>query len=258
MDMLSSAFEFLIPTFIGNTIDELVEGKLNGFLSLLCLEFLYLIINTINKYLDTKLYTKIQEKVSTNYFNKSLTKDIKNTVIEARLDMVDDITEYFEVEVPIFIDTAIGIIIPIWFLINKTAPLIVICAIVVSLLVVILTFKWQQKIVVNDRLRKDEREKEQQILLSRDRKEYSNYLKTIFRIDVDSSNTEAISYFWSYIIQLLLLACVLFLIIQANFTTGIIFATVTYIYRLNSAVLDIPNCYLQAKNVLDTANRLQD
>lgn len=257
LDIITVILGILFPWIVGLAIDGLANGLIFWFVVLIFLEILYLIVKTISKQKDTKLYSKILEVECYQYYKRAVSIETDDTIIAARVQLIEDFTEFLQIQLPNMIFTILGIAISIFYLFKEATWLIACLAIIISILTVIITYKWQCRIAENNELKKDEAEHQQEILVERNLSKYRAYLVRIFMFDVDSSNTEAKSYCVSAIIQIcLLIGAIYMLIYESKTTIGVIYATITYIYMLNDEVLNIPEYIVSCKNLVGSARRI--
>lgn len=259
LDVVSAGLSALFPLVIGNAIDGLINQSFSSFKWLIGLEVFYLLINTLNKYVDTRVYSQILENESTAYYENAVNERIEDSVIDARENMVDDLTGFLETGLPSMASTLIGVLIALWYLATNTTWITVILAITISITVFALTFKWLKKIADNNKKSKDESEKRQDVLRARDVSRYRGYIHNILKIGINSSDIDSKSYGVSYFMQLILIITAVYLLtLQRNFTAGLIYATITYLYQLNTEVLDIPSHFIEIRNLIDTSKRLHN
>lgn len=257
MDLASICLAALFPLLIGNAVDGLIDGNYNSFILLIIIEIAYLTTASINRYVDTRVYSKILEDESVKYFEKAVGDGVEDSIIDARESLVDDLTGFLEAGLPRLVSTLIGIIVAIGYLIVHTTWITVGLAIIISVFVLKATFKWQDTIASNNEKSKDEQEKRQKVLRERTPHKYRVYLKNLLKIGIDSSDLDAKSYAVSYFMQLILIiAAVYILLSQRNFTAGLIFASITYLYQLNAEILDVPTHFIEMKSLVGTAKRL--
>ncbi len=96
MDIAEMACLSLNPYVIGLCIDGLFERSYFWFYILILLQLLLIVVRTINKILDNRVYELIIENESNSYYERSIVANKNESEISSRLDLVDQIPGFFD------------------------------------------------------------------------------------------------------------------------------------------------------------------
>lgn len=246
----------IYPLFIGNVIDGVIDGSWLSIIPLGIVELAYLLLF----YLDNcKISLKIK-KMAINekkiYFDSSTKSELSDTIISARVNLIDDVIDFFEVLIPNLFAIAFNIIVALFCITIQTNAFCFLVITFTSAMLFIFIVIYESKTFKTIKESKDVTEKEQEVLLSRKTNKYHKYLLRTF----EYSRTLVKRNFYlttiMRIVQFLLVLFVLFTTIKMNLTPGAIFTVVTYTFTLNEGILSIPDTVEDIKNAIDSQKRI--
>lgn len=253
LDILSLICTALLPWVIANAIDGIIDSNYYWFIFLIVLELVSLSISAMNNYYDTKIYTKILEDEIIDYYETA--NNIDDSTLSARVNMIEDLTGFLEVDFLQIITTLVYSIGAIAFLMYYTNSKITLLALLELLCVVLVIFLFRKRIKRNIIKRKDIEEKEQDVLRERKPVKYRSHLSKKFSIDVSTSKIDVIMTVVINIVNVSILLLIVFT--QSIVTAGLIVGAITYMYLLNTEILNIPEHYKNIINLIDTAKRIK-
>lgn len=96
LDLVEALILISNPYIIGNCIDGLLKKDIFWFITLVVIDITFWLSRTANKFFDTRIYSKIVGHESYDYYLKMINEN--NSLIDARLDMVDDIPNFLEID----------------------------------------------------------------------------------------------------------------------------------------------------------------
>lgn len=259
LDMLESIIIISNPYIIGNCIDGLLTKDYFWLIILIIAETTFWISRTVNKFLDTRIYSNIIKEESYNYYSKMIKTDAECSLIGARLDLIDDIPNFLEVDFFQILNIIGGIIVSLVFLYLNSTSLVFYFAITSVILIPSATYQFQKKIINNNKLYKDLDEKRMKKIASRDKLIYKRYLQNILDINISNSDLDTKIFFVSNLLQMMLLFfSILSITYIDNFTGGLLFSTVTYVDMLNGYVSDINDNLISLQDLKETTYRLKE
>lgn len=259
LDVLESLIIISNPYIIGNCIDGLLEKEFFWFAILVSTEIIFWLSRSVNKYFDTRIYSRIVEEESYAYYSTMIKTEADSSLINARLDLVDEVPNFLEIDFFDILNMIGGIIVSLTFLYIHSNLLIFSFAIVISALIPITTYRFQKEIVKNNEHYKNLEEERMRQISSRDKLIYAQYIKNIFMIGISNSDLDTKIFFVTNLFQMLLLFCSILSIIHINnFTSGLLFSTVTYVEMLNGYVSNINNNLILLSNLKETVLRLKE
>jgi len=184
LDIIESIVTISNPYIIGNCIDGLLKKDYFWLIILIIAETTFWISRTVNEFLDTRIYSNIIKEESLNYYSKMIKTDADCSLIDARLDLIDDIPNFLEVDFFQILNMIGGIIVSLVFLYFNSTSLVFCFAIISVILIPSATYQFQKKIVNNNKLYKNLDEKRMKKITSRDRLAYRRYLQNILDINL--------------------------------------------------------------------------
>lgn len=255
-----NSFMFLIdaiyPFVIGSVIDGIIEGSWFNIIPLAIMESLYLFLFYVD---DCNLNLKIERLAVDEkkvYFESSIKDEILDTIISARIDLIDDIIDFFQLLIPNLCSIGFNIIVAFLCIRIQTNALCFWVVAIASAVLFIFIVNFENKTFWTIKQFKDTTEEEQKILLDRNANKYHKYLLKIFGYGCTLVRRN----YWLIsilrFVQFLLILFVLFTTISIGLTPGTIFTIVTYICMLNEGILSLPDAVVDIKNIIDSQKRI--
>lgn len=258
MDIAEIVLLSLNPFVIGLCIDGFFEYNYFWFYMLATLQFLLAAVRTINKFLDTRVYEQIIKTESNNYYEEKIQSNASDSQISSRLNLVDEIISFFEVDLVQIINMLGGIVFSLIYLFTASGPLLFFSAIVISILVYILTEKNHRKIATNNIKLQNHDEAREEIISSRDKQQFREFTRTILNLRILNSDLDAKSYLCTDILQsVFLIFAIAFTVHTGNYTSGQLFSTITYIMLLNECICEINEVRIKIYDLIDSVTRLE-
>ena len=252
LDLVEALILISNPYIIGNCIDGLLKKDIFWFIVLVVIDTTFWLSRSVNKFLDTRRYE------SYDYYTKMIKTNEDNSLIDARLDMVDDIPNFLEIDFFQILNVIGGIIVSMIFLYLNSTLLVFSFALVSIVLIPFATYKLQKEIVSNNEKYKNLEEERMKNISSRDKKIYGEYIKKVLNIGILNSDLDTKIFFVTNFLQMILLFFSILSITQANrFTSGLLFSTVTYVGMLNGYVGDINEYLIRLQDLKETVYRLK-
>ena len=258
MDIAEIVLLTLIPFAIGSCIDGLFDQNYSWFYVLIILQFLLIIFRFFNKVLDTRVYERIIESERNSYYENAIQTNSDDSQISSRLNLVDEIPNFFEAELIQIIDMFGGIASSLVYIFITSGLLLFLVTVAISTLVYIFTMKFHKEIAANNIKLQDHDETKEKIILSRNEQRFKRFTKVILNLRIRNSDLEAKSYLMTDILQAGLLIFVLgFTIHMGNYTSGQLFSAITYIIMLNERVCEINEVRVRIYDLVDSVSRLE-
>ena len=256
MDIAEIVLLSLIPFTIGSCIDGLFDQNYFWFYVLIILQILLIIICFFNKVLDTRIYERIIESESNSYYENAMQTNSDDSQISSRLNLVDEIPNFFDVELVQIIDMFGEITFSLMY-IFITSGLLFLASVAVSILVYIFTKKFYKEIADNNIKLQDHDETREEVILNRNVQYFKHFTRSILNLRILNSDLEAKSYLVTDILQTgLLIFSIGFTIHMGNYTSGQLFTVITYVMILNERVGEINEVRVRLYNLVDSVSRL--
>lgn len=259
MDLIEALIIVANPYIIGRCIDDLLQQKYTWLGIWIGLQIILGISTTANKCLDTRIYSRIVSEENNSYYASICKTEADNSLINARLSLVDDIPNFLEANVFQIFSTVLGIVVSLFFLYHESRIFIFVLALIFSLIIPIITYPHQLKIACNYEKAKWLEEERISIISSRNPKVYKNFIQRILNIQIHNSDSESVIFIITHLLQTILLVVSVFSIVSiTNFTSGLLVSTITYVDMLNAYVSDVSENIITLKNLKETVHRLKD
>lgn len=257
MDLFEALIIAANPYVIGKCIDGLLQADNTWLIILVVLEILFGTSRALNKVLDTRVYSRIIEEESISYYSRISGTSAADSLISARLDLVNDIPNFLEINVFQILDLILGIIISLVFLYSKSKICVFWVAISTVISIPLITYRFQSQITCNYKKYKTLDEKRIDAISSRNIKVYGNLVRGILNIGVQNSDLDAKIFIWTHLLQTILLVIAIWVIFNTeNFTAGLLFSTITYVEMLNSHTMEVNNNIILLRDLKETVERL--
>lgn len=258
MDLFEALIIVANPYVIGKCIDGLLQQDIVWLIVLIALEVLFGISRTLNKLLDTRVYSRIVKEESISYYSRISGTSADDSLINARLDLVNDIPNFLEINLFQILNMILGIIISLIFLYSESKTCVFWVAIITVILIPTFTYPFQSRIIYNNKKYKILDEKRVDAISSRNIKVYSDFIHRILDIGVQNSDLDARIFILTHLLQtVLLVVAILSIFSTENFTAGLLFSTITYVDMLNSYTVEVSDNIILLKDLKETAERLK-
>ena len=232
MDLFEALIIVANPYVIGKCIDGLLQQDIVWLIVLIMLEVLFGISRALNKLLDTRVYSRIVEEESISYYSRISGTDVADSLISARLDLVNDIPNFLEVNIFQILNVLLGIISALIFLYFESETCVFWAAISTVVFIPWITYPFQTQIACNWKAYKTLDEKRIDAISTRNVKTYSDFINGILDIGVQNSDLDARIFILTHLLHIGLLVTAIWSIFNAgNFTAGLLFATINYCRR---------------------------
>lgn len=120
LDILEIAFLSSNPLVIGLCIDSFFEHDYLWLCVLIILQVAFIFVRALNKFFDTRVYEKIIEDKGNEYYEMALQANTSNSKITSRLDLVIQVSSFFDGCLVQLIDIAVGTLFSLGYLFCMT------------------------------------------------------------------------------------------------------------------------------------------
>lgn len=237
LDILEIAFLSSNPLVIGLCIDSFFEQDYLWLCVLIILQVAFILVRVTNKVLDTRVYEKIIEDKSNIYYEKALRTNTSNSKITSRLDLVIQVSSFFDGCLVQLIDIAVGTLFSLGYLFCMTEWPLFLTVLLTSILVLVCTQRFRRQIIRNNKQLQDMDEEKADVISSRKKVRYRMFAKRNRNLQVLHSDLEAKSYLIIDVMQAgLLIFAIMYLFYVGSYSSGQVFSIVTYVIMLNENI----------------------
>ena len=184
MDIAEIVLLSLIPFAIGSCIDGLFDRNYSWFYVLILLQFLLIIFRVFNKVFDTRVYERIIESERNSYYENAIQTNPDDSQISSRLNLVDEIPNFFEAELIQIIDMFGGIAFSLMYIFITSGLPLFLVTVAISTLVYIFTMKFHKEIAANNIKLQDHDETKEKIILSRNGQRFKRFTRAILNLRI--------------------------------------------------------------------------
>lgn len=257
LDILEIAFLSSNPLVIGFCIDSFFEQDYLWLCVLIILQVAFILVRVTNKVLDTRVYEKIIEDKSNIYYEKALRTNTSNSKITSRLDLVIQVSSFFDGCLVQLIDIAVGTLFSLGYLFCMTEWPLFLTVLLTSILVLVCTQRFRRQIIRNNKQLQDMDEEKADVISSRKKVRYRMFAKRNRNLQVLHSDLEAKSYLIIDVMQAgLLIFAIMYLFYVGSYSSGQVFSIVTYVIMLNENICAFNEIIIEIAGLIDSVIRL--
>ena len=257
LDILEIAFLSSNPLVIGLCIDSFFEQDYLWLCVLIILQVAFILVRVTNKVLDTRVYEKIIEDKSNTYYEKALRTNTSNSKITSRLDLVIQVSSFFDGCLVQLIDIAVGTLFSLGYLFCMTECPLFLTVLLTSILVLVFTQRFRRQIIRNNKQFQDMDEEKADVISSRKKVRYRMFAKRNRNLQVLHSDLEAKSYLIIDVMQAgLLIFAIMYLFYVGSYSSGQVFSIVTYVIMLNENICAFNEIIIEIAGLIDSVIRL--
>ena len=199
-------------------INGLIHKDFFWFSVLMVMEVAFLVIHTVNKFSDTRVYMRIISDEKNMYYQRFVEAGMDNSLINSRMEMVEEVPKFLEFDLFSILNVIGGIIVSLVFLLFNSNYIVFGFALFVSAITFFTTFKFHNRIIRNN-------ECKMKCIYSREKYVYGKFLKKIIEVEIASSDLDAKVFVST--------------IYGGNFTSGMLLSAITYITLLNDNLNEV-------------------
>ena len=249
----------LNPLVIGLCIDGFFERSYFWLYVLILLQLLLIVVRTINKFSDNRVYEPIIEDERNSYYERGIAANINESELRSRLDLVVRVPEFFENGLVEILDMFGGIFFSLVSLYISAATPLLAAAGIISILIFAFTHGFHKEIVHNNKHLQDSDEKRESIILTKEIVKYRLFSMQQRNFRIKNSDLEAKAYLLTDILQaILLIFAVIYALHFGDYTSGEVFTIITYIIMLNESVCMFNEAIIEIADLEDVVIRLRE
>lgn len=255
--ILENILYLLFPLVLGFAINGLIESNYFWLIGLTILGLADMLITAIRKFYDTRVYGKIYHELSPYVVEKEHKKTNDFSKVNARLDMLEELIDFFEEILPELIGLGINIFGTLLILYFLDLNIFTLALIVVCLVMGIYRFTKNKTLRFHKNLN-DVTETQVDMIKKNSKSHTSIYSRKLMKCYINLSDLEAINFAVSFTLLLLLISSSLYLIVKSGITdAGAIFSIVVYLYNFLYDVTMMPEFYQTYIRLTEIMGRLK-
>ncbi|HAS41063.1 MAG TPA: hypothetical protein DCS93_11315 [Microscillaceae bacterium] len=193
LNIIEEICYLLIPSAVGLLIDTFIEGKGWGILAFTTTYLGWQGANTYRKIKDTIVFTELFNQNSLKVIEDHQRKDISTTKINARIELLKEVVEFFERDLPMIFNSVISIIGAAILLFFYNPKLLIISLLIIFPSIVFNYFYSKRILLVTQKIN-NQYEQQIEVIESRDEAQQKIYFEELRRLNIKRSTLEAINF----------------------------------------------------------------
>ena len=245
------------PKVLGNAIDHLIAKDYSYIWYLVSTFVGIMFFGYISRIYDTKVFSGIYRRFASTETNKQLDNDVETTKINGRLTLMHYIVQFFERDMLLVVQTIIGLVGAIYFLVMVSLP-IVGFLIITTILILGATAYYSPRIAKITSQYNDLSEEQTDVIATRNISSINNLLRRSQFLSVKMSNVDAKFSIWIQgIVYGSVTALLTYYVMYNKVTVGSVFSTYRYMFDFCNALLGLPTILTSYINIKDVIKRLE-
>jgi ABC-type multidrug transport system fused ATPase/permease subunit len=253
--LLEALLVILFPLYIGKAIDGVMNNELVFLWQLCTLGLLLTVTGAGRRLLDSRFYAGIYTKVSRAAIKKMKLQD--DSVKTARLNMLAEVVEFAENQLPAIIQHSIGLIVValiILFLNLKIFMAAILCG---SLVLCIYFLSSKRTLRLNSEFN-NELENQVNTIQQKQESALHRHLLKLMRWNIRLSDLETLNFSGSWLIMLVLLVISIHIAATGeNIQYGALMALIMYVYQFIESMVSLPLFYQQWLRLSEISERIR-
>lgn len=254
---LEEGLHLLYPFALGFTVDALLQGNARGILMIAGQHGGWLIVTTLRKVYDTRLFTRMYTDLVTQIIEQQQSQGVADSKVIARASLSHQLVDFFETDVTSLLTSFYSIIGSLIILSVYSLPLVGYCLLLFVPLV-LLNRWYQRRVTYLTRQENDQQEREVAEIRSAQSSRILAHYQQIRHWRVRLSDAEALTYGTMEVFILgLIVAALLYYCQPKGRTVGDILAVFEYIILFVSGLAQVPLLLQRVVAIRDVTSRLQ-
>ena len=250
--MVERVLGVAVPFVMGLAINDLIDGHLRGVWLFIGLEVSALLVGTIRRLYDTRVYAGIYTDIA-DHTAQRLDIDVSRRA--ARLGLARELVDFFEWELPELVAALVGII-------GAFAMLLYMLPVIGGMSVIVATIVFTIFVISRGRMfnlnKLLNNELERQVTMLEKEKDFSRkrHLSRLARWRIHLSDLEATNFAIAELFLSALIIGAIVITVRAGLSVGEVFAVMTYLIGLAQNLVILPWTYQQSIRAGEIGGRI--
>jgi ABC-type transport system involved in cytochrome bd biosynthesis fused ATPase/permease subunit len=254
--LIEAVIDLLFPLMIGLAINGLLVDEFDGLIFLGALGVAALVIGSVRRFVDTRIYAGIYETVASELVDREDRNGVATSAISARAGLLRELVEFLENSMPESISAIIGTVGVLVVIAGLDIGVFVACLVLVILMAATYVLTGRRNLSLN-RGYNDELERQVGAIDSRNVGQIGVHFRDLMRWNRQLSDLETWNFavIWTGVIALLVYAPIR--VIEPGATEyGYAFAAILYVFQFVEAVVALPLYVQQLIRLREISDRL--
>lgn len=255
---LENLLQVAEPFVLGLAVNSLVVGTWDGVYAFLGVEIAMVLIGTLRRLYDTRVYGSIYQEISGEIAARAVEKDDDLSPAIGRAALLKEVVDFFENELPMGFTSFFGIGGALIMLL-VLAPEVGLVSLIAAVFIALVFLVSRKHMVRLNRQINDELEARTRVFMTRKREALDRHFSGIVRHSIALSDLEARNFGFSYLFVIGSIAYALYYSVAvAGAQMGDVFAILTYASQFAEGVLVLPFMYQQYIRTTEITGRLNE
>lgn len=251
---LESCLLAIIPLGIGLSIDSLKQDNFKGLYILLAILFSILLISTIRRLYDTRIYSKIYALLCSSLIKNHKKEKINTSIIVTRSNLIKELVDFFEHDLTEAYTSLIGILAAFTMIFYLNVNIFILCFF--SIIIIGSIYKLSENSIYEKNKELNSELEKRLTVISNKNIFIIPHLKKITKNMIKLSDIESYNYIFIQILITLILVAALFIGIESGLSTGSLFAILTYVLNFSFEILTLPIIFQQFIRLKEITTRI--
>jgi ABC-type multidrug transport system fused ATPase/permease subunit len=256
--LLENICTLAYPALTGLAVDRLLERNFAGLAALVAVWLVHLGLSFARQRLDTRVFMGLYAEVATHIVGVQQSRGHGTSTVSARVEMVRDVVDFFEKEVPAIFHNILMIVGSLAMLFVYDVDAGVLAMVVLLPMGLVNGWYWRKALRLNQGIN-SQIEREVDAIASGRRLRIGRHFGLLRRWRVKLSDTE--SWTWA-VTEFATIIALVFILIDftrsPSFTAGAVYAVLTYVYDYLEGLNHAPMLVNNLTRLKDVRARLQE
>ncbi len=254
--IIESTIGIFYPLVIGIAINDLLDKSYQGLYWLTALGVSSLIIGSLRRFYDTRVYANIYLKTVTEMIVSGHQKKQSISAISARSKLMTEFVEFLENSLPDLIESVVAIVGIAIVISTLNLQVFYACVALLILIMIIYTTTGGKNYQLN-KAYNDEFEQQVQAISSKNKRKSHQHFNALMRWNIALSDLETVNYFivWCGVIALFIFTP-LTVIAEGVLSYGLVFSILMYVFDYIERLTLMPLHIQQAIRLHEISQRL--
>ncbi len=256
LTFLENIFELLYPLLIGWAIDDLLQQKYVGIISLATLWLVHTVVEVLRNIYDTMTFTRIYNNLVVSVVLAQRQQGVASSRIAARSALSREFIDFFEQEVPRLITSLFGLLGSLIMLLFFDWHIVNYCLFVLIPITLVQRVFMKKSFTFNYFLH-NQLEREVEILTEGNQNLVNRHYKVLANHRIKLSNVAAFNWGMTELFVIILFMLILLRAGYLNLRPGDVYAVITYAWNYRQSLDILPVSIQQLSRLKDIAKRLR-
>lgn len=256
LTFLENIFELLYPLLIGWAIDDLLQQKYVGIISLATLWLVHTAIEVLRNIYDTMTFTRIYNNLVVSVILAQRQQGVASSRIATRSALSREFIDFFEQEVPRLITSLFGLLGSLVMLLFFDWHIVNYCLFVLIPITLVQRVFMKKSFTFNYFLH-NQLEREVEILTTGDQNLVNRHYKVLANQRIKLSNVAAFNWGITELFVIILFMLILLRAGYLNLLPGDVYAVITYAWNYRQSLDILPVSVQHLSRLKDIGKRLR-